>query len=477
MSVKRLIVLIGILSLVSSLVACGDNKKTSKDEKMSTTESVLESEETREIITELEETTSNKTTETVVDDTKTSEEVTTEKKTEVEITTKKQQSNKKYTFKKVSDGVHFYSTKKDNVKVYDQPASSGKVVDTFGYKHLMYVESICKETGWYKIIYDDDICGEKNYQDHWRVVYSGENEKNRIILTKEAKELKTAYINPKDVANPASFEDEVFHKWNDLEMPDYYGWTTQSMNFYKNLCYAKRFTVVEHEGDENITYNMLGMFVPSEKDDDKGLELIKKYLDKKGAIMTDYGISGIGTRPAVRFIRVEYLEASEQRALFWGSTYSTATEFNWTYFEETYGYSKEAAIERCEEYMDSVFWDGAIGTLDDEDVTSFTMKELVEVCKIADQYTLEVLKRPSINRYKLYDFDIEWPEEEGEAILMYYMYTPGGDAEKIAKCESMLTSYKESWTDKTYEEVDEFVTKTEEGVDVYIKKCYFTKIK
>lgn len=483
---KGIISTVLLLALVVSIVGCGDKKKVIKDEKTSIQEGVTDETESASEISTTNEKTDLNISENVADDMQTSEETTTVSRSEVETTTvrkvetetttKKQQGSQKYTFKNVSDGVHFYSTKKDAVKVYDQPSSSGKVVDTFGLKHLMYVESVCKETGWYKIIYDDVICSEKNVDNHLYVEYTGEPKKNRIILTKEAKNLKTAYINPNDVVNTHGYEYEVYHKWNDLEMPDYYSWTQQSMNFYKKLCYAPRFTVVEHEKDEHITYNLIGMFVPKCEDDDKGMEIIQKYLDEKGAYLDDYSISGIGTRPSVRFIRVEYLDKSEQSFKLWNGSYLDNAEINWNYFEKVYGYSEEEAAERCEAYVGSIYWDQSIGKIDttDGEHIILNMDELYQICKLADKHTLEVLKRPSLKRYEIEEVIYDEPNEAGQMHCVYYMYTSQTTSEMIAKLEEELGVYKELWADNFYEEKTEFVSKTQEGLDVYVKKCYFT---
>ena len=359
----------------------------------------------------------------------------------------------------------------DSVKVYDEPSSSGKVIDTFGYRHLMYAESVCNETGWYKIIYDDGICSEKNYENHLYVQYSGKAEyKKDIIFSKEAKDIKTGYIDPQYVVNPHGFDEEVFENWNGIEMPIHYIWSDNDINFFKSLCYEPRFTVVEIEKEQGDITNIIGMFVPSSDDDDKGEEIIKKYVEEKGGYLTDFGASGAGTRPAVRYLRAEYLDVENQYGKFQG--YSASCKINWKYFEETYGYSEDEVYSRCTRYIGSIFWDGSFGKTEG-DYTVLTLEEIYKVCKLADEITFDVLNRPSLREYKINEIIYEPGEEAGDLDTVYYLYTSETDAETIARLDIELEGYKEQWNANFNGEPSGKPIMTQEGIEIYSRKYTF----
>ena len=388
--------------IIVGLVGCGNKDNSKKKNKVTKTSSKID----EETVNEKNSEDNNYETEAI--DIETTNQ-------EVELTTNKAEGVKNYTYSGV-EYIVIYGVHKDSAKVYNQPSSAGKVIDTFQRKQMMYVVSVCNETGWYKIEYDDSILSSKNAPDYVFINYKGDNNQGKYISFKdEAKNIKVGYINPADVCRADDWEYKITVTWNGIKLREHFSWDPADVEFYKSLCFAERFTPIEKSGN-----NVIGMFVPNSEDYNKAYNILEQYGNQKGYLIENCGGSGLSDNPPVFFITALYIPIENQYGRFW-ITGGSGEKVNWDYFTKTYGYSREDVLRKCSLYAMWSDCDRNIGKWEDDREVIYTIAEMAEVCRIVDQYTEEYFSLPNI-----YEFDIntvirEWQNDS--VLRMYYLYT------------------------------------------------------
>lgn len=389
---KKFIYVICVCVALTSFSGCSFFVRDNEDAVLVATENEDGTESVFEAVTEAEIETENET-ETTTESSEKNNEQTSDTTKQDNVSAKP--VNKNYTYTIYEDPFHIphYSVYKSSANVYDVPSASGNVIDTFGYKHMMFVVGKCNETGWYKIVYDDQICAPSNYRNHEMTYYDYTSTKPAIrpdqtqftIFSRQAKNVKTGYINPKDVMMPEAWEDEMCNLWNGVRYYERYSMTPESLEFFKKLCYVPRRTFVEHENVVAVLFETGDIPFMEEK------ELFDSYALEHGYLYvggSGYWIDGRAQPPAY-YTGKEFLRFDEQYVIV-GKNWSSA-KINWDYIEKEYGYTKDILYDFYR-YIESDYFDKSIGIWNEEEHSiRYNGYELMQVYQIIEQYKTQKL--------------------------------------------------------------------------------------
>lgn len=296
-----------------------------------------------------------------------------------------------YTYKIYEDpeDVWLYSVHKNSAKVYDAPSTSGNVIDTFGYKHAVFVTGKCKETGWYKIAYDDTYCAESNYENHWKLNYNEAKGDYWIVFPKEAKNIKEGYINPKDVLSPDDWSSTIYHNWNGIKYYESYGESAEQLAFYKKLCYADKFTIMEYE--DTAMMLIPDPDAPSKLHEgwtmcDEAYEMLEEYMNERGHRRGNAGDLWLDEDASAYYIGMSFTKLEDQYCDINYDGHGGGHWINWDYVERIYGYTEDA-VWTCMAYVTLDICDRSFGVWNDEEQeVRFTIEEVVKICKIMEEY-------------------------------------------------------------------------------------------